>query len=462
LNSPFDERKYKRLLKGLEVTVILLSDLVIFNERARIDAEFVKKEYLDIINLLQKKEYKLLMDTDVKILHPSEIKREFVDDGIWFFRTQNLRPLRIEKSNDVYISKNDAQTLKNNEIKYGDILMTRTGANYGQTAIYNLDEKAIASSHVLIIRNNFFNQFYLATFFNTRYGRKMIDKGMYGAAQPEISPYYLLSIPIPIISKKFQLSIEKIYKESEIKEKQSQSLYDQASELLLETIGLKGFKPSKKGTNIKTFKESFFTTRRLDAEYYQPKYEDIENLIKSQKHTYIFKEFEMNKKTIDYKVPEYNYIEIGDINTGNGSYDYNLIITSELPDNAKIASKKNNILISKVRPNRGAITIIQENIPNLVVSGAFTVLKEKTDYKKEVLFVLLRTEYYREWMLKYNVGTSYPVIKNDDILNLPIPIIAKKTQEKIAELIEESFSLRRESEKLLDEAKEMVEREIEE
>jgi len=64
-------------------------------------------------------------------------------------------------------------------------------------------------------------------------------------------------------------------------------------------------------------------------------------------------------------------------------------------------------------------------------------------------------------MLKYNVGTSYPVIKDEAVLNLPIPIIDDKIQQQIAELIEESFRLREESERLLGEAKEMVEREIE-
>jgi type I restriction enzyme S subunit len=59
------------------------------------------------------------------------------------------------------------------------------------------------------------------------------------------------------------------------------------------------------------------------------------------------------------------------------------------------------------------------------------------------------------------VGTSYPVIKDEDILNLPIPLIDKEIQQQIAELIEKSFALRRESERLLEEAKEMVEKEIE-
>jgi len=62
---------------------------------------------------------------------------------------------------------------------------------------------------------------------------------------------------------------------------------------------------------------------------------------------------------------------------------------NELPDNAKIMTMKGDILVSTVRPNRGAVAILEHD--RLLVSGAFTVLREKTNYPKEVLQVLLRT-----------------------------------------------------------------------
>jgi len=77
------------------------------------------------------------------------------------------------------------------------------------------------------------------------------------------------------------------------------------------------------------------------------------------------------------------------------------------------------------------------------------------------LQVLLRTQIYKEWLLKWNVGSSYPVIKDEDILNLPAPLLPPKIQEQIAELIQKSFALRAESKRLLEEAKKMVEKEIE-
>lgn len=85
-------------------------------------------------------------------------------------------------------------------------------------------------------------------------------------------------------------------------------------------------------------------------------------------------------------------------------------------------------MISKVRPNHGAVAIIEFDDTDLIVRGAFTVLLEKSDsvFSNEALKVLLRTKIYREWLLKFNVGTQYPVIRDEDILGLPIPKVERE------------------------------------
>ena len=202
---------------------------------------------------------------------------------------------------------------------------------------------------------------------------------------------------------------------------------------------------------------------RLDAEYYQPKYDEFERMITSYKYGYgrIRDYFNHNTEVFSEKSSMFNYIEIGDINITTGETSYNEISAENLPDNAKRKVYKDDLLISKVRPYRGAVSIIDFEKENLIASGAFTVLQEKTNYKKEVLQVLLRTPMYKEWLLKWNVGSSYPVIKDEDVLNLPIPIITEETQETIAQKIQQSFTLRAESKRLLEEAKTLVEHEIE-
>jgi type I restriction enzyme S subunit len=134
-----------------------------------------------------------------------------------------------------------------------------------------------------------------------------------------------------------------------------------------------------------------------------------------------------------------------------------------LPANAKQEVKRGDLLISKVRPNRGAVAIIDFDDTDLIVSGAFTVLREKVNsvFSNETLKVLLRSNIYRDWLLKFNIGTQYPVIRDEDILGLPIPKIDLDIQTKIAALVQESFLLKTEGERLLNVAKRAVEIAIE-
>lgn len=72
-------------------------------------------------------------------------------------------------------------------------------------------------------------------------------------------------------SKEFQEKIEKTILLSYDKWKNSEKLYSQAENLLISELGLENFSPSNEKVSIKTLKESFLRTGRLDSEYYQPK-----------------------------------------------------------------------------------------------------------------------------------------------------------------------------------------------
>ena len=74
---------------------------------------------------------------------------------------------------------------------------------------------------------------------------------------------------------------------------------------------------------------------------------------------------------------------------------------------------------------------------------------------------MFRTAIYKDWLLKWNVGTSYPVIKDEDILNLPIPLLPDSIQCKIADLLQQSIDSKKKSQDLINDAVNLVEKEIE-
>ncbi|WP_104759268.1 restriction endonuclease subunit S [Helicobacter bizzozeronii] len=265
----------------LEISVLKLSEVLKDNPTKRMDAEYFKREYVEILESIKQKEFIQLKDTDITIKHPTEIKREYVEKGVWFIRVQNVKPLVLDTENKVFISFKDADTLCKNVIQEGDILMNRTGS-CGDCVLYLEKEKAIASSHVFVIRNTFFNQAFLSVFFNTRFGYLQIQRGKYGSVQPEIAPTHLKNIYVSLLPLDFQEYIAQLVKSAHHALEQSKSLYKEAQELLEQELGTLPPAPPKEHS-IKTLKESFLSTGRLDAEFYQHKYAQIEDLIKNYK-----------------------------------------------------------------------------------------------------------------------------------------------------------------------------------
>ena len=167
----------------MQYSIVDYQSIVDASHSLRFDAEFFRPDYLQVQRRLEAIGSRKLVDFQVNIRHPKEIKRNYVDNGVLFLRAQNVRPLSIDlTSNPVYISEEDAERLQDNTIHYKDILITRSGANAGQCAIYLEDRRAISSSHTFILQSGNLNPFFLAIFLNTKRGTALIEKGKYGSA----------------------------------------------------------------------------------------------------------------------------------------------------------------------------------------------------------------------------------------------------------------------------------------
>ena len=427
----------------------------------RLDAEFFHPNYLEVQRQLEKISSHKLIDFQVKIRHPIEIKRNYVDDGILLLRGQNVRPLSIDlTSNPVYISEEDAERLKENTIRYKNILIMRSGANVGQCAIYLENNNSISMSDTLIIQSGNLNPFFLTIFLNTKYGTALIERGKYGSAQPHIAPPFLYQIPIPVWESLPSL-IEKVYLHSKSLTELSKTRYSDAQNLLLAELGLTDWQPKQQLTFVKNFSD-MENAERIDADYFQPKYDEIEKGIENYFHksTKVRDEFEQNKSTFEVD-PEklYHYVEIGSVNVSTGEIVAEEVLGKDLPANAKRVLKKGDTIVSKVRTYRGGITIVQED--GYVGSGAFCVLRENGQINKETLLACLHSKLFLTWSWKPNTGTSYPTLNDDDILDFSIPILPKEKQGEIEQKVIESFNGRKRAKDLLEHAKRAVEIAIE-
>ncbi|MEK9165983.1 MAG: hypothetical protein AAB525_03980, partial [Patescibacteria group bacterium] len=433
----------------------------------RIDADFFRADYLSIQKKLQNKPYKKLSDYSVKIKHPTEIKREYHRDGVLFLRAQNVRPLQIDiENNPVYISDHDAKLLKNNLIETKDILLTRTGANFGQCAIYLDNQKAIASSHTFIIKSSEINPFFLAVFLNTNFGRKLIDKGMYGGLQPEVAPFFLYQIPLPIF-KIIPNLIEKIYLLSQDYIATSQNLYSQAEQLLLSELGLMNWKPKHELVFIKNFSDTQ-KAERFDAEYFQPKYEENVEAVKKYKSGFdelgnlikIKKSIEPGSEA--YQENGVPFVRVSNLSKFELSTNNQQFISEELYEELKSHQpKKGEILLSK-DATPGIAYFLNEEPQKMIVSGG--ILRLKMDSKQilpEYLTLVLNSVIVKKQIERDVGGSIINHWRPDQVKATLVPVLKEDKQKEIKELIEKSFNDRKLSKSLLEIANRGVETAIE-
>lgn len=448
-------------MDGLECSEILKSELEF---SGRIDAEYYQKKYLayqDIINRHDVLPLFKIADFLIGPFGSAYDTSSYVEQSDYrYIRGQDVKPFLLQDTSPRYMADSDFFRLKKYALSSNDILVSVVGTLGNACIIQNHEIPAIFSCKSTAIKSTGINPFYLLCYLNSKYGKSLLLRKERGAIQKGLNLYDLKTLDTPMFSDLFSECIEMCVNRSFDCIRQAKCNYRDATKQIEEIVGQEQELPEI-NCSTKTISESFSSTGRLDAEFYQEKYRAYETGILSaaQGYTYIKKEFLQIKEKCSRELDAYNYVEIGDIDVGAGTVTFNAVNTSELPDNAKIMTKQGDLLVSTVRPNRGAVAILEDE--GLLVSGAFTVLRENGNYPKEILQVLLRTSIYRDWLLRFNVGTSYPVIKDEDVLNMPIPLFEETVKQSIVSKVKEAASLRSQSEQLLEYAKQAVEMAIE-
>lgn len=443
---------------------IKLTDI---NTYSRIDGDFYKPEYLDVRKKLLN--YKNLSHYISQIIHPGEFKRIYSDEGISVLRAQNIRPMKVDfESNSVFVPKSIANNLTRNKLKYGDVLITRTGANFGQTAIYVDDTKnAIVTSHTFIVKTNEnINSAYLALYLNTKFGRKLLDQGMYGSSQPEIAPKFIKIIPVPTFNKNIENRIsDDVIKAYKLRSK-SQTLYQQAKSLLEKELGLDKITFDNPKSYTASFSE-VVKDGRISSYFFEPKFKQLDSLINNFETTplralinnystgFAFAKKHLTKEKTDAPLIKIANIKLMDIDIE--SSDFVNALGKEAGSSEII--KKDDILIG-MSGSVGTSAVIREKT-HAYINQRILRINSFGKIDPEYLAVVINSKIGKMQFEKYGTGGVQINISPRDMLNINIPRLGK-VESEISLLIKQSFIARKESKHLLEQAKTRVERLIEE
>lgn len=138
------------------------------------------------------------------------------------------------------------------------------------------------------------------------------------------------------------------------------------------------------------------------------------------------------------------YIDISNINTSDGSYEKTAIRNAHAPSRARKKLERFDVIVSTVRPNRNATSLILEDADNLVCSTGFAVLKA-TKINPYYLFVFTKTSYFIDQLVRQTSATMYPAVNESDVLNVGLFIPSEKDQQKVERIVKDAFLLKKEA-----------------
>ncbi len=351
-----------------------------------------------------------------------------------------------------------------------DVLFNRTNSYelVGRTGLYRkqIDKNFVFASYLVrfVPDETKVLPEYLTSFLNTRYGVAEIRRrARQSVNQTNVNPEEVKAIALPILSKEFQERIKSNFDQAASNLILSEKKYNAAENLLLGTLELIQFKPTTKTINIKSFKDSFNVSGRLDAEYYQPRYEDWTQAISTYKHgvSTIANACKVKDKSFIPKDEEiYSYIELSDIDKTGGITGTTVAIGAVLPMRARRMVKQGDVLVSSIEGSLSSCALVTKEHDGALCSTGFYVL-HSDKINSETLLVLMKSAPIQALLKQGCSGTILTAINSDSFLNIPVPLIDSHIQQEIAGYIQESFTLKIESEELLEVAKRSVEIAIE-
>lgn len=435
----------------------------------RLDPEYYQPEYLHLVNdLVQTHSYKSWNDIKGKFVtgpFGSEFNVEnYVTEGKYrYIRGKDIKEFNVADNDNVYIPEKDFERLKKYSLDEGDILTSVVGT-LGIAAIVNKSSlPALFSCKSTAFRTEDINPYYFITYLNSKYGHNLLLRSMRGHVQTGLNIGDLKSLPVFIPPKEEQEQIGALFLISQELLNESKLLYDQAEKLLLQEMGLADFQTLED----LAFEVNFLEVKnanRMDADYFQPKYEKLVSKLKSHDAKPlldVIKNVVANFNPSMKPDESFKYVELSNVNVSLGTIDgYSEVLGKEAPGRAKRVLCIGDVIVSSVEGSLGKVAIVDEGQKDYLASTGFFQFRSDV-ILPEVLLVLAKSMIFHMQLEKETAGTILTAVPKDAIKNMFVPVLPRETQQKIADLVRRSHEARKKSKELLEEAKRKVEEMIE-
>lgn len=460
------------MLEGLEISEVFLSVVKKESYSYRWDSTYFLKEF--IFSPLENTQTDLIENLfNIKSGSTPRDRDAELKEGVILLKTNDIRNNVLKDKGDsfFYIDTYTNSRMKATQLKPNDVLINIVGATtdvIGRVSfVSDSFPKANITQAMSLMRakQQSVLPHYLFCFLLSKYGNMQVRRFARPTGQYNMNHSELGCFEIPLLSIDFQNELTRLISNNNQLDIKSKQVYNQAENLLLETLGLENFQPGKEPVNVKTFSDSFGSSGRLDAEYYQVKYDNLEEaIIKYSNYSTIG-----NIRTDNFRGLQPEYVEDGELDVINskhilentldyGNFEKTSIAYWESQKRARVF--KGDILTYTTGANIGRTQVyLIEN--KALASNHVNILRLKEGYNSFYVGFVMNSIIGRMQTEKFSAGSAQAELYPKDIDQFIIPFCSDANQSKIMEQIEESFKLKRQSEHLLEVAKTAVEMAIE-
>jgi hypothetical protein len=187
---------------------------------------------------------------------------------------------------------------------------------------------------------------------------------------------------------------------------------------------------------------------RLDAEYVWKSVWDVENEIRSRPGWHLddlFVSYDgptLNDNHLDDDVLV-DYIDIDSVDTSDGLAYVDNIFFRDRPSRAKYVTKAGDLLVSNVRPNRGACTLVTEQRSGAMASSGFSLLRDKKlkEVPQHYLFAFLKSSFGKLQLTRRSRGSMYPAVTINDLRKVWVPKPPQEVMIAVCEAVKRGFEL---------------------
>lgn len=448
-------------MEGLEIKEKKLYE-VLSNKDFRIDSSFYTKEPKKNPDLIYAKIGEHLISSQYGI----SIEMNTDSVGYPIYRMNEIHDmlcdLDVDKCADITQAEYDRFALKDR-----DVLFNRTNSFewVGRTGIYYQNDdiqRTFASYLVRLNPKDSILPEYLCAYLNCKYGEWDVKRrARQSINQTNVNPEEVKEIEIPILDIDLQQKIRCCFTQANSLRILSQKTYSEAELILHNELGINSIAVTDVNVSQKRFSD-FINSGRLDAEYYQPKYDDLFSRL-SKFETKRLGDIVQIRKSIEPGSEAYQNQGIPFIRVSNlskfGFSDTEIHLSPDEYGDV-IRPKQNTILLSK----DGSVGIAYkvEQDMDVITSGAILHLTiMDNEFMPDYLTLVLNSVIVGMQAERDAGGSIIQHWKPSEIENVIIPKLSQEIQQEITNKVKESFALRRESKRLLDLAKTAVETAIE-